>query len=135
MGAENLAYALTQLVHNFGAVTVTAGPVAALALAPGRSARGVAALVALAWMLQIVSGAGFGAVSFYAYGRFPDLGTIALLALSVKVASAAGGLTLAVVYVARTDRWAAATRQRAWRALAALGATALGAAAFLRWFS
>jgi hypothetical protein len=137
MPFENLAYALTQVLHNFGAVAVVGGPAFALwlpALPPARE-RALAWLVALGWAVQIASGTGFGAVSYYYYGQLPDIHGIAVVALTIKIACAAAGITLATMRLLREERWNEARRKFTWRALAALGATALFAAAFLRWFS
>ncbi|HRP97465.1 MAG TPA: hypothetical protein PL143_14570 [Rhodocyclaceae bacterium] len=69
MLAENLSYALVQVVHNFGAAAVVGVPVLALALAGASSAehlrRRLLWLILLAWSAQALSGAGFGAVSRY----------------------------------------------------------------------
>lgn len=137
MDLQNLAYALTQVIHNFGAVTVVGGAAAALWLAPRRPVpeRSLAWLVSLAWMLQIASGVGFGAISFYYYGRLPEISGIATVALGIKVASASFGFVLGVLYLLHASRWLEATRQRAWQTLMGLGVAALTAAAFLRWFS
>lgn len=137
MVAENLAYALTQVLHNFGAVTVVGGAAFALwapALSPGREVQ-LVRLVSLGWAVQIASGGGFGGVSYYYYGELPDIQGVALAALATKVTCAAVGLALALLYQLRGERWSEAQRKLAWRALAALAATALAAAAFLRWFS
>lgn len=138
MDLQNLAYALTQVAHNFGAVAVTGGAVAALRLVPRRTswpARALARLVALAWLLQAASGAAFGAISFYYYERFPDLSSIGTAALGVKVACAGAGFVLTALYLARGHRWSEESCRLAWRVLAGLGAGALTAAAFLRWYS
>jgi len=134
---QNLAYALTQVIHNFGAVTVVGGAAAALWLAPRQPVleRSLAWLVALAWAAQIASGVGLGAISFYYYGRFPDISGIATAALAIKITSAVIGLFLAVLYLWRAARWPDATCRRIWRVLTGLGVIALTAAAFLRWFS
>jgi len=134
---ENLVYALVQLVHNFGAVAVTAAPFAAFSparLAP-ESRRGLARLVAAAWLVQIASGIAFGATSLHYYGVLPDLSRVARAALIVKVSCALAGTALVTLLFARGARWTEAAHGRAWRALAALGATALAGAAVLRWFS
>jgi hypothetical protein len=134
---ENLAYALSQLLHNFGAVAVVGGAAFALwtsAMPPARELR-LVRLVATGWAIQIASGGAFGAVSYFYYGRLPDIHGVAVAALSIKIACAAAGLTLALAFHSRAARWSAAVRTGSWRALAALGATALAAAAFLRWFS
>jgi hypothetical protein len=137
MDLQNLAYALDQVVHNFGAACVVGGAAAALWLTPRQPVleRCLAWLVALAWAAQIVSGAGLGAISFYYYGRFPEISGIATTALAIKVACASVGCFLAVLYLLRAARWPDAIRRRIWQVLTGLGGTALTAAAFLRWFS
>jgi hypothetical protein len=135
--AENLAYALTQVLHNFGAVAVTGG--AAFAcwaphLPSDREMR-LARLVALGWVVQIASGVGFGTVSYYHYGRLPEIHGVAAAALAIKMTCAVAGLAFAVILRSRGERWNASRRRTSWVALAALAATALAAAAFLRWYS
>jgi hypothetical protein len=87
---QNLAYALTQVIHNFGAVAVVGGAATALWLTPRQPVleRSLAWLVALAWAAQIISGVSLGAISFYYYGRFPDISGIATAALAIKITSA-----------------------------------------------
>ena len=137
MDLQNLAYALVQVVHNFGAVAVLGGAVAGALLHRGGRPppRGLGWLVLAGWGAQAASGAGFGAVSFLAYGRLPDLHAIAAGALAVKLACAAGGVALAAWWLRSGCGWTLATRRRAWAALAGLAAAALTAAAFLRWFA
>lgn len=137
MQPENLAYALTQLLHNFGAVAVTGGAVYGLmagAMSTQREVR-LALLVAAGWTLQMATGLAFATVSFYFYGQLPDLHGIATAALTIKIVCAIAGLTLSIATLTSAAQWSSAARRRAWHALAALGATALAAAAFLRWFS
>ena len=91
MGSENLVYALIQVVHNFGAAAVLGG--ALFALWPTSRleyARVFAWLILLAWGAQIASGL-FGLTSLYYYGETPDLSSIAMVALAVKVIAATGG--------------------------------------------
>lgn len=128
LDAQNLAYALTQVVHNFGAVVVLATPLYALVARPGTAVRPLAWAVLAGWGAQLASGALFGLVSLHYYGQLPDIHGIAVAALALKV----GCALLAVLLLGF-----ALLRRRAapWRVLAALGATALAAAAFLRWFS
>lgn len=135
---QDLAYALVQVVHNLGAVLVVAGAIFAL-VPPGRDPRvrrTLAWLVLVGWLTQAASGAGFGAISFMFYGRFPDLSTIAMVALIVKLSSAVAGIFLAALYLAPDS-----VRERlpfgahVWPMLAGLGLLAITAAAFLRWFS
>ena len=135
MDPQNLAYALTQVAHNFGAVTVVAAPL--YVVGAGRPARErlILWLVLTGWAVQFASGALFGLVSLHFYGQFPDIHGIAVAAVSVKVLCTITAVVLVVVSLrlraARGDRRAALI----WLALAALGVTALTAAAFLRWFS
>ena len=136
MGSENLAYALTQVVHNFGAVGVLGGPVFILWPAPRLEyARKIAWLILVAWGAQIASGGIFGAISLHYYGETPDLSAVALGALATKVAAAAAGFLLTALYLVRGAKWSRGGVQRAFQSLAALGVIALTAAAFLRWFS
>lgn len=137
MDVQNLAYTLIQVVHNFGAVGVVGA--AFLALRADRlesdRRRYLAWLVLFAWSVQILSGAGFGAVSFYFYGQFPDIHGAAIAALIVKVICAMTGIVLALAYLRLGPNWSAVGHARAWQALASLGVVALTAAAVLRWFS
>ena len=83
---QNLAYALIQLVHNFGAVAVVGGAGAGRWLARDAPAtqRHLAWLVLGGWLAQAASGASFGAVSYHFYGQFPDIHAIARSALFIK---------------------------------------------------
>jgi hypothetical protein len=136
MGPENLAYALTQVVHNFGAAIVLGGAVFALWPTPRLELmRAFARLICLAWGAQIASGMVFGLTSFYYYGETPDLSSIAVAALAIKVTAAIGGLVLAASYLFRGRDWSDLHVRRTFQSLAALAAIALTAAAFLRWFS
>jgi len=136
VGSENLAYALTQVVHNFGAAGVLGGAIFALWPTPRLEyARTFAWLILVAWGMQIASGGLFGVTSLFYYDETPDLSRIALAALSVKVAAAITGFSLAAFYLYRGREWSRVSVKRTFRSLAALGAVALTAAAFLRWFS
>ena len=136
MGPENLAYALIQVAHNFGAAAVLGG--AAFALWPAfrmEYGRTFAWLVFLAWSAQIASGIAFGLTSFYYYGETPDLSNIAMAALAIKVAAAISGFLLAGNHLVRGREWTPLSVKHTFQGLAALAAIALTAAAFLRWFS
>ncbi|MFA5240764.1 MAG: hypothetical protein WC029_02685 [Sulfuricella sp.] len=136
MDLQNLGYALTQVVHNFGATAVTGGALAALWLAPHpERERAMAWLALTGWAAQMASGAAFGAISFYYYGQFPDLSAVALAALAIKVACAASGFVLAALYLLQAANRPESWHRGVWLILAGLAATALTAAAFLRWFS
>ncbi len=134
---QNLGYALTQVAHNFGAAAVVGGPAGALWIARENLIlqRRLTWLTLVAWGLQAASGATFGAISFHYYGQFPDIHGIAMAALVIKIACAIAGFLLATASLVYAPGWAPARRALPWRALFALGATALTAAAFLRWFS
>lgn len=137
MQIENLYYALTQLVHNFGALAVVAGALVGLKLHTDRSGlkKKLAWLVLIGWGAQALSGLIFGAISLHYYGETPDLHSIAKVAFVIKLICATAGGSLALLYIQRGDSWGDKARHRVWHSLAGLGATALTAAAFLRWFS
>lgn len=147
MDWQNATYALVQVAHNFGAVAVVGGPL--FALWPARpppalhARRRLLALVLAGWALQAASGAAFGATSYVWYGALPDIHGPAVVALAVKVGCAIVGFLLAAVWLRRESPAAAvalhgsddAAGRRGWGWLLAFGATALTAAAVLRWFS
>ena len=137
MDLQNLAYALVQVIHNFGATAVTGGAV--FALWPGKQTQEIqmrlAWLVMAGWAMQGASGAGFGAISFYYYGKPPDIHGIAIAALVIKMSCAVLGFAGAVSYILKSVSWSDQKRNRAWRMLTGIAAIALSAAAFLRWFS
>jgi len=134
---ENLFYALTQLVHNFGAVAVVGGALVALKVQVDNLdlKRKLTGLVLIGWGAQAFSGLMFGAVSFYFYGETPDLHLTAQIAFAIKLACAASGISLALFYIKSAKTWNNKRRHIALYGLTGLGATALTAAAFLRWFS
>jgi hypothetical protein len=135
--AQNLAYALIQVIHNFGAVTVVGTAASALWLVRGNAAvqHRLALLTAMVWAVQGATGALFGITTFYFEGHLPDIHGIAVAALLIKIGCASAGFVLAIAYVKWNSGWAVAKQLHAWRALLTLGAVALGSAAFLRWFS
>lgn len=137
MDLQNLSYAAIQVVHNFGAVAVVGSAVAALWAQPGPAGwrKPLAWIMLLGWATQAASGGAFGGVSWLYYGRFPDIHSIAMVALLLKIACAAAGFLLAAAYLYRGTGWSERAQQVTWRTLATLAATALTAAAFLRWFS
>jgi hypothetical protein len=136
MQPENLAYALTQVVHNFGAATLVGGSVFWLWPLPRQEyARRFAWIILAAWCAQIASGIVFGLVSFYYYGETPDLSVVALAALVIKVCSAAAGFLLGAWYLARGRDWGWGQVNRLFQVQFGLATLALTAAAFLRWFS
>lgn len=133
---QNLLYATVQAAHNFGAVAAVGGSAAGWALKDAARRRTLAKLTSAGWLTQALSGASFGAVSYYYYHRFPDLGEISISALALKMSCVAAALALFVYYFMRNARSPGNTRATfVWPVSLALAATALTAAAVLRWFS
>lgn len=134
---QNFIYALIQVIHNFGAVTVVGTAASALWLVRGNAAvqNRLALLAAVAWAIQVVSGMLFGITTYYFEHHLPDIHGIAVDALLVKISCAVAGFVLAVAYARLNPGWTVTRQLLAWRALLTLGAIALGSAAFLRWFS
>lgn len=133
---ENLAYALVQIAHNFGAAAVVGGTVFWLWPQPQTDhARLFAWLILAGWSIQIASGILFGVTSLHYYGETPDLSATAMTALITKIGSAATGLLLDAWYLARGRNWGAQRTRGLFHAQAGLAMLALTAAAVLRWFS
>jgi hypothetical protein len=133
--AQNLAYSVIQVVHNAGAVAVVGGSFAALKLRAVETRQKLAWLTLAGWGAQAASGAVFGAVSYYFYHQFPDISGVAEIALGIKIACAASGFTLMTAYLFWGSKWALKRMNLAWGVTHALAATALTAAAVLRWFA
>lgn len=129
---QNLIYALIQFIHNVGAATIVG--LAATALSQPALRPRLAVWVAAAWALQGMSGATFGITTFAYEGHLPDIHGIAVIALSVKILCVIFSFLLALLLYAKTG-WDAKRQLFVWRILFVLGLVALGAAAFLRWFS
>jgi hypothetical protein len=133
---QNLLYSAVQTAHNFGAVAAVGGSMAGWVLKGPAVRRKLAAVTSAGWLTQGLSGACFGAVSYYFYHRFPDLGEISIGALGVKMACVATALGLFAYYFARDGHGPGEPRVTfVWPVSLALAATALTAAAVLRWFS
>jgi hypothetical protein len=132
----DLIYTCVQLVHNFGAVTVVGSPVAALWLSQNHKTlhHRLAWLMLLGWVAQGASGAGFGLTSLYLKGQIPDVTGVALVALVFKMACALTGFVLAAVYLRVGSGWTGRGQVRLQQIMLGLAATALSAAAFLRWY-
>lgn len=132
---QNLAYASIQVIHNFGAVAAVGGSLAA-ATAERMELRKKLAWLALAgWGTQAVSGAAFGAVSYYFYHRFPDIAGIATTALGIKMVCAALGFVLLCSYLLFGNKWKEGRASMVLSTSFVLAITAISAAAFLRWFA
>jgi hypothetical protein len=134
---QNLIYALIQVLHNLGAVTVVATSASALWLVRSNATvqRPLASLLAVAWAIQAASGALFGLTTYIYESHLPDIHGIAVDALAIKVICALSGFVLAVSYARLNPRFSRDNQLLVWRVSFALGVVALGSAAFLRWFS
>lgn len=132
--AQNLAYSAVQILHNFGAVAAVGGSFAAL-IAPPEARRKPAWVAFAGWATQAVSGPAFGLVSYYYYHRFPDIAGIAVAALTIKILCAVFGFLLVAAWLLPCPRCRERFGALVWPASTALAATALTAAAFLRWFA
>jgi hypothetical protein len=133
--AQNLAYSVVQVLHNFGAVATVGGSLAAAVSTKANSRRKLAWLSLAGWGTQAVSGAAFGIVSFLFYRRLPDIAGVAMVALLVKILCVATGFLLMAAYLFWRSSWAEERRGVVWYSSAMLSVIALSAAAILRWFS
>jgi len=135
ISAQNLIYAVIQVVHNFGAVAVVGGSLLALVL-PERAARKrLAVLTLLGWLTQAASGATFGMTTFYYYHELPDISGIATYALGIKMLCASLGILMLAAYLWQGEHWKEQQVHGVWLSSSVLAVTALTSAAFLRWFS
>ena len=133
--AQNLAYAVVQVLHNFGAVATVGGSLAAARIENVGVREKLAWLALAGWGTQAASGAIFGLVSYAFYHQFPDIAGIAVVALVIKMLCAATGFLLVAAYVLRGANWPERKANTALLSSVVLAAIALSAAAFLRWFS
>jgi hypothetical protein len=134
MQIENVLYAISQLIHNFGAVAVTALPLIALRFALiGPQLRMTYKLIGLAWVVQSASGAGFGAISYYIVGSLPELHHIAISALLLKITCALSSIALIIAKLMGHQN--GVSDRLMLSILSVLGMIALSSAAILRWFS
>ena len=134
---QNLGYSNVQVAHNFSAAAVVGGAAFMVYMTPPTTPlqRKVAWIVGYGWGTQALSGMFFGAISYYYYGAFPDIHNIAIAALIIKMVCAVSALALVALLLRYAEGWADRQHLIVWQVLLALGATALTAAAFLRWFS
>ena len=133
--AQNLAYAVVQVLHNFGAVATVGGSLAATRIESVNVKKKLAWLALAGWGTQAASGAAFGLVSYHFYHQFPDIAGIAVAALVVKMLCAATGFLLVAAYLFWGENWPEKKGNAALLLSVILSAIALSAAAFLRWFS
>ena len=133
--AQNLAYAVVQVLHNFGAVAAVGGSLAASRVERADVRKKLAWLALAGWGTQAASGAIFGLVSYHFYHQFPDIAGIAVVALGVKMLCAATGFLLVAAYVLWGTNWPGRKGNAVLLSSVILAAIALSSAAFLRWFS
>jgi hypothetical protein len=133
--AQNLAYSIVQVAHNLGAVATVGGSLAALRIRSAAARTRLAWLALAGWGTQAASGAAFGITSYYFYHRLPDIAGIAVYALLIKMACVAIGFIWVGAFLYSGSRWRPPMQDGALFASTVLAFTALGAAAFLRWFS
>ncbi len=134
---QNLSYAVVQVVHNFGAVAIVGGAAFMSLGAPHQVSlqRKIAWVVGAGWLAQGLSGIAFAMVSYYNYGRLPEIHYIAAAALYIKMLCVVGGVATAFMFVRHAGNWTDRQCGRARLLLLVLGVIALTSAAFLRWFS
>lgn len=138
MNQQNTFYAIVQVIHNLGAVAVASGTFLSLVNPCNCSFQlqnKLAWVTLIGWGIQGISGASFGAVSFYYHGQFPDIHGIALVALYIKMICTAAGFFLTLFYIRYATRWSESSRYLSWKIMGILTITALIAAGFLRWFA
>jgi len=134
---QNLIYALNQVIHNFGAAAIVGFATYGLVRRTDRILIQRAAFLGLVigWAAQGISGAIFGITSLSFYGSLPDIHGVAVDALIIKMICVVAGFIVAFIGYRKST----GEGQRAQFSLLlisfVLGATALSAAAFLRWFS
>jgi hypothetical protein len=133
--AQNLGYATIQIAHNFGAMAAVGGSLSGAILKHIAARRNLAWLALAGWGTQALSGAAFGAASYYFYRKLPDISGTAEDALMVKMACVATGLALLGAYLVWGESWTERKRNGVWYVSTALAIIALSAAAVLRWFS
>jgi hypothetical protein len=133
--AQNLNYAVVQVVHNLGAVATVGGSLSAMRVSVASARKSLAYLVLGGWLTQAASGVTFGLVSYYNYHQLPDISGIAINALYVKIACVSLGIILLTTYIWKSADWTEQGKNKVWLLSSILSVTALSAAAFLRWFS
>lgn len=128
---EELVYSLIQVIHNLNGAVALGLPLFWLWYRPQhpRPTR-LLTVLALVWILQGATGAIFGVASFSFYGTLPDLHPIAFAALLLKVVCVMVATVLCLWFMRRRK---AAGKRGLWFWLTLLAATALAAAAVLRW--
>lgn len=137
MSLQNLAYAITQVIHNFGAATVVGVPIFALLSLHYQLGiqRNLAKVMIVGWIIQAASGTSFGTISYVYYKSLPDIQEVAWIALLIKITCLICGFILICLYLWRGRSWLEQSHRNLWYVQSILSITAISAAAFLRWFS
>lgn len=137
MFSENVFYTFVQIMHNFGACAVVGGSL--LVSWPSRqeskTLQKLAWLVLIGWVVQGMSGAGFGITSYIFHGKFPEISVVARGALLIKVFCTMVGIVLTMAYLKNISAMNVIQTDRRWKWISLYASIALIAAAFLRWFA
>lgn len=136
---QNLIYALNQVIHNFGAASIIGfasyGLIRQKSQQVMEHSRSLWFLLGIAWAIQGTSGAIFGATTLHFNGQLPDIHGVAVIALIIKIICVIVGFILSMFVLWLHKKTVRPIPRITWLASLLLGATALSAAAFLRWFS
>lgn len=132
---QNILYALIQSIHNIGAVLIVGVGAYGLFFAHSLQKRMLAAIQAIAWSVQGLTGGAFGLTTFYFYHQFPDIHGIAIAALFIKISCVVLGFLVSSAYTFWSDQLSQSLRRICWISMFLLGVVALTSASFLRWFS
>ena len=134
---QNLIYALNQVAHNFGAAGVVGfATYGLMRRAEWTSSQRTAFLgLVIAWAVQGISGAVFGITSLSFYGELPDIHGVAVVAVSIKMICVVAGFIVAFIGFRKSSGQGQSAQSTLLVSSFVLGAIALSAAAFLRWFS
>lgn len=137
MDITNILYTITQVIHNLGAVLVVGGSFFAYwtQRKSGNTQKKIAWGVLVGWLIQALSGAGFGTISYLFHGKFPEIHGIAKVALFLKISCTLSGFILTFLFINNRNIWGDKYYAVIWRWILILASVALTAAAFLRWLS
>lgn len=134
--AADFAYSVVQVWHNFGAIAVVGSPAAAWLWTREQCTvpNTLAWLTVSGWIVQTLSGIGFGLTSYFSRGELPEIEGVALFALYIKMGCAIGGFFVSTYYLKAVLKRRERMQSWIWPCLLVVGTVALTCAAFLRWF-
>lgn len=137
METINFVYAIMQIAHNFGASIVIGGSFFSYWYKPlpSPTRKKLAWAVMIGWLIQGLSGAGFGVTSYVFHGHLPEIHGVAKISLFIKILCTMIGLVLSMSVIFKRETWGEKYRNLIWGSMLTAAATALFAAAVLRWFS